>query len=306
MFILSLVIIVSPGFEAIDITHNIYIIFTTFIVSIISSYLIEKNQRESYLSKYIQEDLNDTFIEETLKNMKKDKLLKQQSRLAQMGEMISMIAHQWRQPLAAISSTSNNITLKIAMGELDNDELLQEVMLISDYAQHLSKTIDDFRGFMKDDKIKVKTRFKHLVNSTLNIAKTSLENKHIEVVTSFNIEDDVPSFMTYQSELKQVILNLLKNAEDILLEKKIQNPTIRIETYFKNDTYILKVKDNAGGIPEDIMDKIFDPYFSTKLEKDGTGLGLYMSKTIVEEHCGGKLKASNDKDGAVFTVELYS
>jgi C4-dicarboxylate-specific signal transduction histidine kinase len=107
-------------------------------------------------------------------------------------------------------------------------------------------------------------------------------------------------FHTYPNEIKQVILNLLKNAEDILLEKEIENPTITINTYDN----ILIVKDNAGGVPDDIIGKIFDPYFSTKTKKDRTGLGLYMSKTIIEDHCGGSLSVSNDNNGAIFKIEL--
>ena len=113
------------------------------------------------------------------------------------------------------------------------------------------------------------------------------------------------TFITYPNELKQVILNLIKNAEDVPLENKIENPYIKISSYKEDDKYILEVSDNAGGVPEDVIDKIFDPYFSTKTKKDGTGLGLYMSKTIIEDHCGGELSVSNSKDGAVFKIVLH-
>ena len=113
------------------------------------------------------------------------------------------------------------------------------------------------------------------------------------------------SLETYPSEVKQVLLNLIKNAEDVLLVKEVKNPTITIETLCSRDNnIILVVKDNGGGIPLDIIDKIFDPYFSTKKEKDGTGLGLYMSKIIIEEHCGGKMDISNDDDGAIFKISF--
>jgi len=135
------------------------------------------------------------------------------------------------------------------------------------------------------------------MESVLNIVENSIDRNNIQIITAFN--SDV-LFKTYQNELKQVILNLLKNAEDILLEKNIENPIIRIET----KDYTLAVSDNAGGVPENIISKIFDPYFSTKTKKDGTGLGLYMSKTIIEEHCGGILSVSNGKEGAIFKIEL--
>jgi PAS domain S-box-containing protein len=231
----------------------------------------------------------------------KDKQLITQSRLAQMGEMISMIAHQWRQPLTAISATSNNLTLKLMMNDVDNKEFEKEIGLISDYAQHLSKTIDDFRGFFKENKEKETTTLDNLVNSTLDIVKISLENKNINIKTDLNSTIELK---TYPNEVKQVILNLIKNAQDALLDNKIENPIIIIKTRYKNNNHIITIKDNGGGIPSNIIDKIFEPYFSTKKEKDGTGLGLYMSKTIIEEHCSGDLSVSNDEDGAVFTIKL--
>ena len=254
------------------------------------------------------EKLNNTLEEkvkiEVEKNRLQDKQMLQQSRLAQMGEMISMIAHQWRQPLTAISATTSNLTLKLIMdNNINKDEFQTEIDLIADYSQHLSKTIDDFRGFFKTNKEKEKTTLTKIVTNTLNIVKTSVINKNIKIVTDLECEEE---FETYSNEVKQVILNLIKNAEDILIEKEIKNPTITIKSIcgINCDHPTLIIKDNAGGVPEDIIDQIFNPYFSTKKEKDGTGLGLYMSKTIIEEHCGGKLSVSNDDDGAVFTIKF--
>ncbi len=235
--------------------------------------------------------------EEVLKE--KNKLLTQQSRMAQMGEMISMIAHQWRQPLAAISATSASIELKARLNKLDNDTAQQKAQDISAFSQHLSKTIDDFRDFFKPNKKKIETSYDELITSVLEIIGVSIRNKNIELIQELNCHD---RFITYPNELKQVILNLIKNAEDALLEKRIENPYIKIATYTKEDKYILEVSDNAGGVPKNVIDDIFDPYFSTKTKKDGTGLGLYMSKTIIEEHCGGELSVSNDTEGAVFRV----
>ena len=229
--------------------------------------------------------------------MQKEKQLLQQSRLAQMGEMLSMIAHQWRQPLSAISATSASLILKSQLDRLDNKSAEELGKKISDYAQHLSSTIDDFRNFFKPNKESKKTTYKELITSVLNIVETSIKNNNI--VLNQKLQNEI-QFYTYQNELKQVILNFIKNAEDILKEKKIQNPTIIIET----DGYTLRVKDNAGGVPNKIIDKVFDPYFSTKTQKNGTGLGLYMSKTIIEGHCGGKLSVYNDDEGAVFEIEL--
>ncbi len=252
---------------------------------------------ESMKVNHLNITLQKSIKKEVEKNRQKDQHLMQQSRLAQMGEMISMIAHQWRQPLAAIGSTSAGINLKAKLNKLDNETAMKLSNKISTYSQHLSSTIDDFREFFKSNKEKRDTTYDELIKSVLNIVEESIINKNIKLVTSLHCTNQIN---TYPNELKQVILNLLKNAEDILLEKNIKNPQITIQT----QDGILKISDNGRGIPEEIFDKIFDPYFSTKKKKDGTGLGLYMSKIIIEEHCGGILSVLNDKDGAVFSIKL--
>ncbi len=268
--------------------------------------------------KYIQERAESTFddagnpietrgtvqdiTEQRLKNIalkEKDQQLFAQSRLAQMGEMISMIAHQWRQPLTAISATTSNLRFKIMLDDIDKDVFEKEIALIDDYSQHLSSTIDDFRGFFKENKIKKLTTLESIVESTLSIVKTSVENKNIIIVKNLTCN---AQFKTNVNEVRQVLLNLIKNAEDVLIERDIKQACITIETRCEIDKNMLIVRDNAGGIPIDIKEKIFDPYFSTKRSKDGTGLGLYMSKTIIEDHCGGILHVDNDSEGAVFTI----
>ena len=245
-------------------------------------------------------------LEKSVKEIKKEleekqKQLLQQSRLAQMGEMISMIAHQWRQPLAAISSTSSTILLKSKLNKLDKESTIELASRINEYSRHLSNTIEDFRNFFKADKKQDISNFSIMVDNVISIVKPSLDNKKITIIK--DIKHKKP-FKTYPNELKQVILNLIKNAEDALVENRIVNPHIKIKTYKKGDKAILEISDNAGGIPKDVLPKIFDPYFSTKKKKDGTGLGLYMSKIIIEDHCKGKISAYNDKEGAVFKIEL--
>jgi signal transduction histidine kinase len=259
--------------------------------------LNEKSKRVSELNKTLENRVE----EEVSKNRLKDRQMIQQSRLAQMGEMISMIAHQWRQPLAAISSSSGAISIKARLKKLDNDTVLELSNKISDYSQHLSSTIDDFREFFKSNKEQKETNFEELISSVFNIIENSINNKNIKLEKE--IESNI-KFTTYPNEVKQVLLNLIKNAEDALLEKKVENPSIKVVTYAKNDDIFFEITDNAGGIPNEIIDKIFDPYFSTKKQKDGTGLGLYMSKTIVEEHCKGEIIVSNENDGAKFTIIL--
>jgi signal transduction histidine kinase len=227
--------------------------------------------------------------------------LLQQSRLAQMGEMISMIAHQWRQPLSAISATAMTLNIKVTMDKYDKEFFYQNISKISEFSQYLSSTIDDFRSFFKSNKNKEHFYMRQVVEGSLAIINISLQNKGIEVISQY--ESSVQVF-SYFNELKQVCLNLLKNAEDILLQKNIQTPKIWVHTYNTDKHLFLQICDNGGGIDEAILHKIFDPYFTTKEQYDGTGLGLYMSRTIVEEHCGGKLSVKNSNQGAVFTIAL--
>ncbi len=251
----------------------------------------------------LHHSLEDRVRDEVEKNREKDKHIFQQSRLAQMGEMISMIAHQWRQPLAAISSVGTAMHLKAKRDKLDRETALKLSKDITVYSQHLSTTIDDFRDFFKSNNEKKETTYSEIIHSVLNIVETSINTQNIRIIKDLRCDT---IFSTYSNEMKQVILNLIKNAEDALLENEVKDPFIRIVTYVKDNTYVLEVSDNAGGIPQDIMENIFDPYFSTKIKKDGTGLGLYMSKVIVEEHCHGNLHVNNSNEGAVFTIVLQA
>jgi len=217
-----------------------------------------------------------------------------------MGEMVSMIAHQWRQPLAAISAGCVNLKVQNEMGILNNQTTVEIVDKIEEYTQHLSKTIDDFMNFFKPNKEKIFTTANDLIEETLNIVGASVKNHHIIVIKEINCDDE---FKTYSNELKQVLMNIIKNAKDALVEKEIEDPVIKIKAYKEDKNIVIEISDNAGGIPEDIIDKIFDPYFSTK-GKNGMGIGLYMSKIIAEEHCGGELTVKNGEKGAVFTLKL--
>jgi len=249
------------------------------------------------------EEKNNELLHEIIKNKEKDKKLLQQSRLAQMGEMISMIAHQWRQPLASISAATIALKIKAEIGILKPNIVVKKSNDILDYVQHLSTTINDFRNFFKHTKAIEETTFCDLIHNTIRIIGTSLMYHHITIHKNLYCKN---SFFTHSNELKQVLLNIIKNAEDALVENKIDNPQITITTYTKGKYKVLKIRDNAGGIPDNIIKYIFDPYFSTKNNKNGTGLGLYMSRTIIEKHCNGALTAYNDANGAVFKIVLQS
>ena len=303
---------IVSSLSSLDNSFLLTLIFAILIFIIINIFSYIDRQRIMELKKQSKEiskfniTLQDKVKNEVEKNRQKDQHIIQQSRLAQMGEMISMIAHQWRQPLAAISSTSTAINLKAKLHKLDEATIIDSSDKIIKYSQHLSTTIDDFREFFKSNKEKKDTTYSELIKSVLNIVQIAIENKNIKIITNLNCKN---TFNTYPNEVKQVILNLIKNAEDVLVEKNIKNPMIRIETV----NSILTISDNGEGISKDIMDKIFDPYFSTKIKKDGTGLGLYMSKTIIEDHCNGKLSVENKEiinqdgtssNGAVFSINL--
>jgi len=276
-----------------------------FIINNVLGYRLFLFHKKFIESEKNLEELNNTLEKriniEVEKNRVYDQKIVEQSRLAQMGEMLSMIAHQWRQPLAAISAVSSSLELKVRLDKLDNDYVLSSVKNISKYSQHLSETIDDFRDFFKSEKVKIETSFFELVESVLSIIEVSIKTKNIDIIQQFDSRD---KFYSFSNELKQVIINLIKNAEDILVEKGIQQPYIKIFTYKQDDDLVLEISDNGGGVDKDILEKIFDPYFSTKKTKNGTGLGLYMSKIIIQEHCNGILSASNNADGAVFKIVL--
>jgi len=276
---------------------SVFLIFVIVFFSYVDKKRIQKLKKQSQEIHQFNKTLQIKIEEEVEKNRKKDQQLIQQSRLAQMGEMISMIAHQWRQPLSAINSTAIAINFKAQLNQLDAQELIEMSDKISSFSQHLSTTIDDFRDFFKPNKEKKQVTYNEIIESVLNIVETSLKNCNITVIKEMHSEI---VFNTYANELKQVILNLIQNAQDILLEREISNPTIVIKT----EENSLSVSDNGGGVPSEIIEKIFDPYFSTKTEKNGRGLGLYMSKMIIQEHCGGELRVENIGDGAQFTIQL--
>ena len=264
----------------------------------------------SHLISQTSKELEDTniYLEEKIKrevkkSRQKDQVMLQQSKLAQMGEMISMIAHQWRQPLATISSLSIGMNLQARLDTLDIEETIKLTSNITEQSQFLSTTIDDFREFFRPKREKKETNFNEIVQSVLNIIEIPIKTRNIQIIKNLNAKNN---FNTYPNEVKQVVLNLIKNAEDALTENDCEDPYIKISTYELEDKNILEVEDNGGGIPEKIKEKIFEPYFSTKMQKDGTGLGLYMSKSIIEEHCNGKLTFFNSDEGAIFKIILQT
>jgi len=264
---------------------------------------LTKKNLELILLKEDLENINNTLDlkikKETTLRKKQEQLLIQQSRLAEMGEMISMIAHQWRQPLSALGTITQNTHLRFSLGEL-NQEYLDKQMLLSDaLTGKMSKTIDDFRNFFKPNKEKHAFSIQAAIQQTIFLIDDSFKSNSIEVVNQ--ISEDVTIY-GFESELSHVLLNIITNSKDALLELKIGNPSITIKTEI-GDKYIeILISDNAGGIEEKIINRIFEPYFTTKDSYNGTGLGLYMSKMIIEQNMGGKLSAHNVEHGVEFSI----
>jgi signal transduction histidine kinase len=233
-------------------------------------------------------------------NQKKDAMLVQQNKLAIMGEMIAMIAHQWKQPLAGQRAILGGMILKQRLNKLTPQHMVENFAKLDSLITHMDKTISDFTNFFKPNKDKHKVCLQKTIDNSLDIILMTLKNNGITVNKNY-IEDI--EFDIYDGEFKQVILNILSNAKDALIENRIDNKVINIDILKDNQFITINISDNAGGIPTDIIEKIFEPYFSTK-SKNGTGLGLYMSKIIVEEHMNGMLFVKNSEDGAVFTIKL--
>ncbi|MDY0321652.1 MAG: PAS domain S-box protein [Arcobacteraceae bacterium] len=237
----------------------------------------------------------------------RDILLQQQTRLAAIGEMMANIAHQWRQPLSAITSSISGLKLKQEYGLLEDKDISEVNDHILKNADFLSKTIDNFRNFFKKDQIKRKFFIADSINETVNIIKASYDNHFIQ------LDKDVDESIYYfgsDNMLSQVVLNLLSNSKDALVHNNIYDKHVMISLSIKNNNIRIEVKDNGGGIKEEIQEKIFDPYFTTKHQHQGTGLGLYMSNQIIQNHFNGQITVQNITTefgmGACFVIEFPS
>jgi len=252
-----------------------------------------------------------TLDKDEIQRKDKEQQLIAQSRLAQIGEMISMIAHQWRQPLGAIASTSIDMQMKMELEIYDLDDESQRKVFtsyitngleqIDEFVLTLTSTIDDFRDFYKPNKKLTHSQISEPIEKTLNIIMNSLKANNISLIQRYDSKKKINYF---SSEIMQVLLNIFKNSEDNFLQKGIEEATIWITTTDTTSGLCVEICDNGGGIDAKIISQVFDPYFSTKDKKNGTGLGLYMSKTIIQEHHNGKLRVKNTDSGVCFTIIL--
>ncbi|WP_428023964.1 sensor histidine kinase [Arcobacter sp.] len=255
---------------------------------------VEKREKDIILI------FKDISYKKSLENQKK--VFLEQSKMAAMGELISMIAHQWRQPLQTVSILAQKLILtKATDGYVDNNFLEKTVNDINLQLNYMSETIDDFRNFFKPESRKIISKPSKIINKAITFLHYVLTINNIdfklEIIKDYEIN-------IIENNLIQVIINIVKNAIDILLERKIKSKQIIIRCDFNENYVIIEIEDNAGGIEEKSLDKVFDSYYTTKNNSKGTGLGLYMSKIIIEEHSLGKLSVKNSSNGALFRIEL--
>lgn len=251
------------------------------------------------------EELNEELEHKIEKGVEKirahEKALLLKSKQAAMGQMLEMIAHQWRQPISSIGMISNNLLFDITLEQCNAENIEYELNNINTQVEYLSHTINDFTNFFKQGKEKQLFQLDIMIEKTLSLIKKQLDSRKIEVHISHNCPI---TLFAYRNELMQVILNILNNSKEVLEGLKAQNKKITITTTVTEGVAILKISDTGGGIDQETMPHIFEPYFSTKTKKEGTGLGLYMSKIIIQEHLQGEISVNNTTYGCEFTIKL--
>jgi len=257
------------------------------------------------LAEKALEELNQTLQQrvedEVAKNRAKDRLMMFQSRQAAMGEMLGNIAHQWRQPLNIIGLIIQDIQDAQVHGQLTPEYLDKNVRRGMDVIQHMSQTIDDFRSFYRSDKEKQSFIVNEVIDRVLSFIETGFRNNQIAIDAKM---PEAVAAAGYPNEFAQVLLNILNNAKDVLLERKVPSPKLTIRVFKDQGQAVVTIEDNGGGIPGDHLEHLFEPFFTTKEEGKGTGIGLYMSKNIIEKNMSGRLSARNTAEGTEFRIEL--
>lgn len=273
--------------------YNLY--FLTLILTTLTAKILFENQQKQ------KKQLQIIIQQEIEKNKEQQLFMLQQNRLAQMGEMITMIAHQWKEPLNNLSLLHQLLLTKHQKKELDEKMINYFKKSADMHISLMSETINDFKNFLKPQEQEQEFDINELIYTLLNITKPALNKHDIKIIfftkSSYTCKG-------YKNSLGHAIINIINNAKDILVENEIENKKIEIKLIEKERNLIISIRDNAGGINEDILEKIFDPYFSTKNKKDGTGLGLYMAKMIITEHINADIEVRNSPTGAIFDIVL--
>lgn len=258
----------------------------------------------THMTNVIAKEWQDKVNSEIAKNKEQERQSFQKNKLAQMGEMISMIAHQWRQPLNAISASGINLSLLSSMQMLEDKKVQESSDFIQAQCQKMSTTIDTFMNFVKPSKESKSFMIVDTIDAIMQIMGTQLLNHNIKI--TIESQDDSLSIVGYEDLLEQVIINILSNARDAFDDLKIADKFVKIEIFEENGIPIITIEDNAGGIPQEIQNKIFNPYFTTKEQGKGTGIGLYMSMDIMKKSFDGDLVYTATQDGSCFKIVCAS
>ncbi len=277
------------------ISISILITIILFVSSLyVSTYL------EKYFLKYKRK-----IYQEMEKNKQKDILLAHQTKMVAMGEMLENIAHQWRQPLSIITTSASGMQLNKEFGILTDENQNESIEVILSNAKHLSQTIDDFRDFLSNKKTKKEFWLQETYNKTLKLINSKLKSNEIQLVT----EIEEIKIEAYENELIQVFMNLFNNSLDSFKIKNIEEKVISFSIYKEDSFVLIEYRDNAGGIDDSVISRIFEPYFTTKHKYNGTGIGLYMSQQIIIKQFNGDIKVENIKEnkqniGVIFTIKI--
>ena len=287
----------------------IFIGVLTILIIVLSYALIMTFNRFLTTIVSINDDLKDlnTHLEDRInnevqKNREKEKQIFQQSKRAQLGEMIGNIAHQWRQPLSVISTTASGLELQKEFGDLSDKEFSHGIKKIMETTVYLSTIIDEFRDFISSSDESSDFILQDSMDKMLRINEATLHSNHINLVKKYSKE--AINIHSKEGEISQVILNIINNAKDILCERDIKDKEITISVTANQHNAIIMIEDNAGGIEEDILPKVFDPYFTTRHQSQGKGIGLYMCNTIVTQNLKGEINVINGTRGALFSIEI--
>ena len=260
--------------------------------------LDEKSKELIEINKNLEVKIKD----EIEKNRLKDLQIFEQVKMSHMGEMISNIAHQWRQPLSAISTLASSTIIENEMEILDKSSLEYKMQTIMSKTKYLSNTINTFRSLTNNDRSIEDILVKEEVTECIKIFK-SLLNINIEIIENIDEDQSIKLNMVH-GELAQVMMNFLNNSKESIIEREIKNPWIKVDLKKTNNKIKITIEDNAKGIDEEIISKIFNPYFTTKHQTQGKGLGLHIAHRIITESFGGKISVKNSENGAIFTIEL--
>jgi len=282
-----------------DYIYVILVILLFIILVFVRNHIIVLREKKRY--EHLYKNLSQQMDNEQQKYKEQLFLIAYQNRLAQKGQIFNIVAHQWRQPLNTLSILLERCKQARSLSKLD-DELFHDIhKQMGTMIQHMSTTIEDFSSFFKPDKKKKEFYIGDVLDKTLKLLKPTLVNANIQLIEDI---DNSIKFVGYPNELGQAFINLINNAKDELISKDIEDKKISVELKKSNNTIQITICDNAGGISQDLMDKIFEPYFSTKNQKQGIGLGLYISRLVIQEHMDGDLYVENCEDGAKFIIEF--